>query len=61
MSWSALSDSHVYDALEQETHFSGLDGDSKRVETFRKIDVWELLPCRLAVFGSLEAGTRLLT
>ncbi|KAK4184614.1 hypothetical protein QBC35DRAFT_505564 [Podospora australis] len=44
MSWSALPDSYVHDALQQGTHFSGLDGDSKRVGTFRKLDVWELLP-----------------
>ncbi|KAK4206082.1 hypothetical protein QBC37DRAFT_435443 [Rhypophila decipiens] len=44
MSWSALPDSHVYDALEQPSHFSGPSEDSKRVATFGTVDVWELSP-----------------
>ncbi|GAB1319664.1 hypothetical protein MFIFM68171_09874 [Madurella fahalii] len=58
MSWSALSDSHVYDALEQESHFGGLCDDSKRVATFGTVDVWELSPAIKRKNGDATGWTR---
>lgn len=44
MSWSALPSARIYEALEQQSHFSGPSDDSKRVVTFGTLDVWELSP-----------------